>query len=249
MSVLDELLNSLTDDAPVRDIAFGGRFTAVLSRSCGLASGLGTDCPGPEALLLGQPLAHVAGRTARELAVLARSENLREAGLGVAAINSLLEVDEARCVEVNAADIIAAEAKGRKVAVIGHFPFTLRLQGIAAELSVLELRPQPGDLPAVQAPAVLPQADVVAMSATTLINHTLDQLLALCSPNSYKMMLGPTTPLSPVLFGAGFDALSGIRVIDVEGAMHAVRAGASFPEIKRHCRLVTMEGETCRTTP
>ncbi len=240
MDVIEELLNSLTDDAPVRDIAFGGRFTAVLSRGCGLASALGTPCPRPEALIAGQPLANATGRTAGELAALARSDNLREASLGIAAVNSLLEVDESDCVELNAAEVLADAGTGRKVAVVGHFPFTLRLQELAAELWVLELRPQAGDLPADQAPAVLPDADVVAMSATTLINHTIDELLALCRPDSFKIMLGPTTPLSPVLFDVGFDALSGVRVTNVDGAMHTVRAGASFPYIKTHCSLVTV---------
>jgi len=240
MAVLDSLLNSLTSDAPVRDIAFGGRSTAVLSRGCGLAASLGAECPGPEALLPGQPWRHVAGQTARELAALARSDSLREASLGIAAINSLLETNESHCIEVNAADVLVDVGTGRKVAVIGHFPFTLRLQELAAELWVLELRLRPGDLPAERAPDVLPEADVVAMSATTLINHTLDELLGLCHPDSFRIMLGPTTPLSPVLFDAGFHALSGVCVTDIDGALRGVRAGASFREIKAHCRLVTM---------
>ena len=241
MKVLKALIESLNDDAPVRQVCCGARWNAVVSRTCGLASALPPTCPGTEETIeASRSEPDWTGCTARELAAWACSENVPEASLGLAAINSLVPVDEGHCVSLNAGEMLAQMGRGRKVAVIGHFPFTPRLAEITAKLWVLELRPRPGDLPADYAAQVLPQADVVAISSTTLLNHTLENILALCRPDSFKLLLGPTTPLSPLLFDFGLEALSGAVVANVPGALQAVRAGLNFPQIKRHCRLVTM---------
>jgi len=119
----------------------------------------------------------------------------------VAAINSLLDVDERNAVEVNAAQVLAEQGRGKNVALVGHFPFIPKLRDQVGQLWVLELRPSEGEYPAESAADLIPQADVVAITGTALINYTLDGLLALCRPNALVMVLGPSTPLSPVLAG------------------------------------------------
>jgi len=71
---------------------------------------------------------------------------------------------------------------------------------VAGRLWVLERRPVEGDLPAEMAAEVLPQADVAAITGTSLINHTFEGLMKLCRPDALVIVLGPTAPLSPVLF-------------------------------------------------
>lgn len=238
MRILDELLASLPDDAPVQQVVVGTRWTAVVSRSCGLASRLLSACSNPAPL---EPQEKKwADGSARALAHLVHSLDLRQTSLDLAALNSLLLVDPDDGMNANAFEVLAEVGRGREVAVIGHFPFTLQLREVARKVQVLELRPGPGDLPADQVPLVLRHAEVVAFSATTLLNHTLEDLWAWCCPDSFKMMLGPSTPLSPVLFDYGFQALSGALVTDREAALQAVRSGDSFRQIKRACRLVTL---------
>ncbi len=240
--ILDDLISSLKHDAPVSTLLVGAFWTAVVSRACGLASTV-TD---PE-YEHGQTPVTDAGalteRSARELAMLARSASVLEASIGLAAINSLLEVDERNCVELNASEYLQEEARGKSVAVIGHFPFVPRLRQVAAQLWVLERRPQLGDLHADQAHAVVPQADIVAITGTALINHTMDDLLKLCRPDSLVVVLGPTTPLSPVLFDHGVDVISGTRVVDEGQALRYVAQGATFRQIKG-TRLLTMRRRT-----
>ena len=81
---------------------------------------------------------------------------------------------------------------------------------------MLELEPQGDDLPAAAAPEVLPQADVVGITGSTLANGTLEGLLALCRPEATVVLIGPTTPLSTVLFDYGADVLCGVLVDDPE---------------------------------
>ncbi|HHE72114.1 MAG TPA: hypothetical protein ENL34_07550 [Chloroflexi bacterium] len=174
-----------------------------------------------------------------ELAHLALSRSLLEASVGFATINALLEVDEAACVDVNAADVIAEHGAGRAIAVVGHFPFVSRLRQVAQVLWVLELVPREGDLPAERAPEILPQADVVAITGTSLLNGTFETLVEQCRRDAFVIVLGATTPMSPVLFDFGVDAISGTRVSVPKSAMRAVAQGATFRQIPGK-RLLTM---------
>jgi uncharacterized protein (DUF4213/DUF364 family) len=62
--------------------------------------------------------------------------------------------------------------RGKRVAVIGHFRDLERIAAVC-HLSILERRPEPGDLPDTACEFVLPEQEVVIMTATTLINKTL----------------------------------------------------------------------------
>jgi hypothetical protein len=157
-----------------------------------------------------------------------------EASVGLAAYNALLDVDRGACRQVNASRVILEQGVGRRVAVVGHFPFVEDVRQAARSCWVLELHPRPGDVSADRAEDLLPQADVVALTSTSLINHTFDDLIELCRPESFVIMLGPSTPLSPVLFDSGVSVLSGTVVRDPERALRSISQGATFRQIKRN---------------
>jgi uncharacterized protein (DUF4213/DUF364 family) len=238
MSILDDLLSTLSGDAPVHEVMVGAFWTAVWSRQCGLASTLGAGEHEHGATFVAG-----AGRleesSARHLAGLARSASTLEAGVGLAAINSLIEVDESRCVELNAGRFLVEHAPGRKVALVGHFPFVPELRRAAAALWVIDLHPRDGDLAPEEGMARIAEADLVAITGSSLINHTLESLLASCRRDGLVMVLGPTAPLSPVLFDYGVEVISGTRVADPERALRSVRQGAVFRQVEG-VRLLTM---------
>jgi GxxExxY protein len=182
---------------------------------------------------------HLLGKPAAELLALALSESLTERSIGFATLNALLEVDASRCVALNAEEAIVARGRERKVVVVGHFPFVPRVREAAESCWVLELNPGPGDLPAEAAPQVIPQADVVAITGMTLVNGTFEGLAALCRPDAYVLVLGPSTPLTPLLFDYGVDAISGTVVTDIGAVLTAVSQGANFRQIPGK-RLVTI---------
>ena len=228
------------DDTPVDDIVRGIHWTAVVSRLCGLSSTMlrdhSHDHEDTEPILL-------TGKTAVELARLSLSADIEKASLGLAAINSLLPVDLSRCTEVNAADIVFEKGKDKNVSIIGHFPFVDDLKGVAKNLWVIEKWQKSGDYPEEDASLYLPQSDVIAISSTTLINHTLDDLLRLCLKASFVMRLGPTTPMTPVIFDHGIDMISGSLVIDKELALTFIKQGANFRQLKRSgaIKLLTVQ--------
>jgi uncharacterized protein (DUF4213/DUF364 family) len=241
VSIIDTLLNSLQADAPVRQVLVGAFWTAVVLEGdpprCGLASALRAEThdEGPPVRQPGRLRQH----SGRELAEWLRSPRILEASIGMAAFNALLEVDELSCVDLNAEEVIVERGTGRRVAVVGHFPFVERVRRAAQTCWVLELRPRPGDLAASQVAEVLPQADVVALTGTSLLNHTFDDLIALCRPEAFVVLLGASAPLSPVLLEHGVDAVSGTKVVDVPAVLRAVGEGATFRQIPGK-RLLTM---------
>jgi uncharacterized protein (DUF4213/DUF364 family) len=238
MEILDDVISSLDVDVSVADIRQGVFHTGVLSRHCGLAATLPRDALRQDPPLVKEP-GRLLEKSAGELVAMACFESILEAAIGMAAINSLIEIDDRLCVERNGAELVMEKGRGKRVAVVGHFPFVPRIRECAETLWVIENNPKRDDLPASSADRVIPAADVVCITGTALTTHTLERLLDLCDPAAYVVMIGDTVPLSPVLFDWGVDALAGTTVADAGLALRCVSQGANFRQI-RGTRRVTM---------
>ncbi len=238
MTILDQLLARLpTEPVRTRQVLVGAHWTVVCSRHAGMAATLMADQPHGHSRV--REVGHLEEKPAQALAELARSADPLEASIGVAAINSLLKVDETLAQEINAGEVLAARGKEKNVALIGRFPFIEQLRQAVGQLWVIELHPLDGEYPSEAAADLLPNADLVAITGSALINHTLDGLLALCRPTSTVMVLGPSTPLSPVLFEHGAHILSGTRVANEADVLRTVGQGAAFRQVEG-TRLLTL---------
>lgn len=241
MKLLKEIIGALPKDPiPVRQVIVGVHWTLVASRFCGLSSTTVRDEQHGQSRV--RDVGSLTEKSAQELATWALSDNFTEASIGLAAINSLLELDEKSLKEINASEVIAREGKGKNVAVVGHFPFIESMKSIARNCWVIEKRPFGDDFTEESASEFLPQADVIAITGTTFINHTIENLLQLCPPTSLIMILGPSTPMTPLLFNHGITFLSGARVIDEAAAIKTIQEGAIFPQVKG-TRLLTMTSQ------
>jgi len=236
MKILDDLISTLNMEPRVRDIRQGLFHTGVLTDECGLAATLPRDALRQEQPSVGEP-GSLLGKSTMDLVRMAYSEIIVEAAIGMATINSLIEVDENCCLNLNAGDLIAEKGKDRRVAIIGHFPFLPQLRKVVKELWVIEKNPQEGDFTEEETETYIPQADVVGITGTAFTNHSIYYLLKLCDPKSYVVMLGDTTPLTPMLFDYGIDALSGTKVIDPELALNCISQGATYRQIKGILKL------------
>ena len=228
MKVFNDLISSLDKDNVVREVYSCALWTGVMTRNWGLASSFREEHPNHGRV---RDVGKLRGKPALELAEYAKSEHLLEASIGMATINSLLNIDESRCLNENAFDILAQKGRGKNIAIVGHFPWTPTLKDIAKKLWVIEQKPRGDDLPAEAAEDILPQADVIGLTGTSLINHTFQGLIDLCQ-NKFVVMVGPTSPLSPVLFDHGVDVISGIKVIQPERMLACITEGAMFKQIE-----------------
>ncbi|MGA7677019.1 MAG: DUF364 domain-containing protein [Dehalococcoidia bacterium] len=228
MNIIDDLISSLSGDSLVREVYTCVFWTAVVSKHCGLSSTFRDEHP-HHGMVRGA--GDLRNKSALELAEYAKSDNLLEASIGMATINSLIDIDETKCDAENALDVLIEKGEGKDVAVVGHFPWIPKLQKVARKLWVLEQRPQVGDLPAEAAEDIIPKADVVAITGTSLINHTAEKLLDLAR-GSFVVMVGPTSPLLPVLFNWGVDVVSGTKVVEPEKVIRSISEGAIFPQVQ-----------------
>ncbi|PWB78553.1 MAG: hypothetical protein C3F15_01210 [Holophagae bacterium] len=174
------------------------------------------------------------------LADLLRSTSPPEAAIGLAAVNALLDPVAAGAVDGNARELLCQRAQGRLLAVVGHFPFTELLRSACRELWVFERagRLRPGDLEESSMDELLPHAEVVAVTGSAVLNHTVEAILSRMRPDAFKVMLGPSTPLASCLLERGFDVLCGTVVEDAEAVVRAVSEGAvtdQIPGVRRVC--------------
>jgi hypothetical protein len=224
----DQLIDSIPCNLEVVDCLVGVHWVLVRSVGVGIAM---TPPEGDRCLGLAGTM---RGKGLRDCAQLVKSWNWMEAAVGVAAINSFFNAPEtlagrwspSQCVGggANIFDCILPAIKGRKVAVIGHFP---NLEPLAAQcqLHILERRPQSDDFPDPACEYLLPTMDYVFITGSTFINKTLPRLLAL-SCGAKTVVVGPSTPLSPLLFEHGASLLAGTVVRDAASVwLHVAESG------------------------
>ena len=125
---------------------------------------------------------------------------------------------------------------------MGHFPFVEDLRHKVRNLWVMEKQPREGDLSEEEGHQFLAKADVVAITGTSLINHTFERIMASCQANSFKVMLGPSTPLSPILLDRGLDVVGGTLVEEKDTVLAMVQDGATFRQLNGIRTVVMSRG-------
>jgi uncharacterized protein (DUF4213/DUF364 family) len=234
--LLEEILLSTEKipDAPVKDMVIGNHLITVTSANTGLCTKMMS--PGLE---VRDKLPCFSG-SAKELASLLVNplpESPDTISFAMAAINSLLPVPEV-AFPLKAQDFMVKNGKGKNAAVIGHFPFVDEVGPAFRNLWVLEIHPRPGDLPAETAKRLIPQADIIALTATTLLNGTCTDILSLIRKDAFIIMLGPSTPFAPCLFDWGIDALAGSFVKNTPLVNSHIREGLPYRKLKGIDKLI-----------
>jgi len=224
----------------VRDVRLGPFQTAVLTGNCGIAA-TSYDYVSHHEKRPVREAGELLGKDALAVARLVDSSSLLEAAIGMATLNSLLNIDEERCLNLNGRDLLIEKGSGKRLALVGHFPFVPELRQKAKELWVIERRLREGDFSESEAEKLIPQADVVGITGTAFTNHTIEYLLSLRRPGAYVVVLGGTAPLSLVLFDYGVDAVCGTKVVDPELVLRCVSQGATFPQLKGVLRLTLLK--------
>ena len=233
--ILSRLADAVPPDAAVTEVAIGPLWTVVATTAgAGMSSTFSWHPTHRQGAAAVRRAGALVGTSAREVIRDAQQGTPLEASLALAALGAALpRCDAAGRSNGNAGDLLCEAGRDRVVAVIGHFPFVERLRPLCRRLDVFELpgRMQPGDLPSSEIEAVVPAAEVVAITATTLLTRSLATVLAACSASALTVMLGPSTPLSPILWSCGIDVLCGVEVTDATTAMRCAAEGANLRQM------------------
>ena len=217
----DALIEGIISDAAVTDTLMGEYWTAVETEDhFGMAMTTPLDTA-PRMLDRNH-----CGMSLKELAAAAKSWNLTEAGFGMAAINAFYNTP-AKLEQLGTYEpfdnycIDGVDLKDRRIGVIGHLNMPSSVNDQAKEVLILERNPRPGDYPDSACDFLLPQCDVVIMTASTLVNKTLPHLLDLCK-NAYTILAGPSCPMCPELLNFGIDRIAGLVITDVDGMKNKI---------------------------
>jgi uncharacterized protein (DUF4213/DUF364 family) len=227
----DELIERIPPDIDTEGILIGLDWTVVTAgKYCGTAMTVMEQ----ESRCCSDILETGKGLPLKYLASFIKSWDFVKASVGAAAINAFYNNEDTwqqNCFAQhtpwklisgeNAFDGYAQAVKGKKAAVIGHFHQLEKYLEEAGVLSILERRPMEGDFPDSACEYILPEQDFVFITGTTLINKTLPRLLEL-SRNAHVVLVGPSTPMAPILFEHGVSELSGFLVRDREGIIDSV---------------------------
>jgi uncharacterized protein len=240
IDTLTDLILSRSPTGRVCDLRLGLGYTAILldDGRCGLAYTFRDAAQ--EGCCVIREAGTIAGRQAAELAGWAKSSEPITAAVGLATINALAD-PPATAVE---SDLLTSLAVGPDdvIGVVGYFgPLIEPLRSRSRQLHVFERRPEEGALPEAEAKALLPQCHVVILSATTLLNRTIDDLLSHCRTAREVSLLGPSTPFVPEVFlPGGITLLSGIQVINAASVLRIVSEGGGTRQLGGTVRKLTL---------
>jgi uncharacterized protein len=249
LAAISDILGPEHDGLTVERAVIGLFFTGV-KLSNGIAGACATPIKTiPEAVCcptsaMAMPLpGKLHGRPALDLAKEALGDHGIRRAVGIAAINALADTCSHRRphpetelrLGIDAFD--ATEIRpGEKVVVVGAFvPFLRQLKRRHQPFLVLEQDPatlKPDELPffrpANEASTVVPEADVLLITGTTLINDTLEELLHLAKPAARVTMVGPTVSLLPDAFlRRGADILGTVRITAPDEFLETLTEGGS----------------------
>ena len=204
----DTLLSGLPRTGVVTRAIPGERWTLVETEAGGAGYAMTTEGGSRPAMFPNG----IEGMRIRVAAEAAKSWNLAEAGLGVAAINAYYNTAE-RMAELGCAEpydnycLRGVDVTGRKVGLIGHLRMPAGTLDAAESVRILEKHPKPGDYPDTACEFILPDCDIVLITGSSIVNKTLPRLLELCK-DAFVVLTGPTVPLCPALLELGIDRLA-----------------------------------------
>lgn len=239
MSVTDKLKQAALERAEnliVADVRIGLNYTAVQLENG--ATGLGYTFR--DALSGGcaalDDLPKLAGSRAAELLTLFDSQHLIARALALATANALFNDPQAEGYLEGPALEQIDFSPNDQVAMIGHFsPLVKALRPRIKTLLIFEQQARPHEqIHAItEAKKLLPSCQVALITATAIINNSIDALLALTQHCREVVILGSSTPLCAAAFqDTPVSLLSGICVHESKQLLRIVSEAGGTPAFK-----------------
>ena len=236
--IVDQLIEQAlasTAGRSVVDVRVGLGYTAVLldDNACGVAytfrSELGKCCG-----VFGGA-GQIIGTSIEELVGWARETHLLKSAVGLATINAVLRDSLTGLTNGNVTEALDVQPSDT-FGMVGDFaPIVREIKQRTDKVLVFEKKHQPGDgtYPSDAIPEYLPTCDVVVVTGTSIINHSIDDILDCCKNARQVAIVGPSTPMYPAAFkGRNVTLLAGSVVTDPGRLLQIVSQGGGTPAMK-----------------
>lgn len=241
--VYELLLDHATSNYLVESVNIGLVWTMCKAGQCGLAMSpqLPTRTLPWSGTLVGKPL--------HELCAWINEWDAYQATVGMAAINAAINAKYSlpKGITLAAGNLAVFEhflpqLHGKKVVVIGRYPHIERYAD-KFDLQIIERQPSANDYPDSACEYLLPKADWVFLTATSLINKTFPRLAELAQ-HANTVLMGPTTPWLTQLANFGIDYLAGVEITDTEKLQQTIAEGGGVRifETGVRYRIATLNG-------
>lgn len=141
-------------------------------------------------------------------------------------------------------DYFLPKLSGKNVVVVGRYPGLGRFQN-QLDLKVIEIQPDNNDYPAAACEYLIPEADWVFITASSIANKTFPRLAELAT-HAKTVLMGPSTPWLPQLHEFGIDYLAGVEVTDTDLLIRTVMEGGGRRIFNHglHYRIAHLTPET-----
>jgi uncharacterized protein (DUF4213/DUF364 family) len=220
----------------VEDVRIGGSYVAVVLTGgrVGLAARL-KEAAGAQIEPRRSP-GIFSGKPADELLeYLVSGTGAVDRALGLATANALIH----HPLPAREEDTIALMAlrPGEQVAMVGLFrPIVARIEATGVQLSVIER-----DTPEKERRQALGACSVAVITATTLLNGTLEEVLNELGRPRHVALIGPSTPLCEAVFrDTRVSHLGGSAIADTEGVLRVIAGGGGTPQMRPCLRFVNI---------
>jgi uncharacterized protein (DUF4213/DUF364 family) len=184
----------------------------------------------------------LAGRSVKEYLDDIFSGNILKKTLGIAALNALsnscwdrmpnkgYEIQFGK----DSFDDVVVDPSKKAVVVGALVPMIRKLLAAKADFHILEMdsstlkeKEMPYFARADRAPEFVPDADLLVITGTTMLNDTLPGLLAMAKPGAQIIVTGPTASMLPDAFFSRGTNLGGIVVTKPDDLLDIISEGGS----------------------
>lgn len=226
---------SKADDRKIKDIRAGLAYTAVMldDDSCGLAYTFRNELDCICGVI--NEAGSIIGRSASEIIPWLNSRNLLMASMGLATVNAILNQPSDLWEESNIIDVLEV-APTDTFGMVGHFgPILNVVKKKTENIYVFEQNLEKGSglYSEADIPAHLPKCSRIVVTATGIINHTIDEVLSHCTNAKEVCLVGPSCPMSPEVFkDYNVTILAGVVVTLPERLLQIVSQGGGTMSMK-----------------
>lgn len=227
----------------VEDLRVGLGYTAVKNS----AGGTGLAYVLRDRLIQGcSQLDHAGEYIGKDLSDIANMfmdhHNPLKASLGLAAINSVSPRGDESFSSGDILDVLEIK-KGDWVGMVGHFaPLVNQIHKVTPHLFVIEDKPEyrkNGQFRVFN--EILSNCDVMIITATTLINKSLEDIIKKTKKARRRAILGPSAPLFKDFYkDLGIDVVSGMIVEDADRVLNIISQGGGTRHFKKYSRKVNL---------